>query len=89
VLEIGRHRTFARAWTCYRFHEDGFTSCLCAAAALPGVAPRFYYYYDADVECEGTHVDAMTRLFDALEATHALTACREGPARHGEGDRTD
>ena len=48
----------------------------------------FFIIKDADVECEGTCVDAMTRLFDAPEATHALAACREGPARHGEGDRT-
>ena len=31
----------------------------------------------------------MTRLFDALEATRAFAACREGPTRHGQGDRTD
>jgi hypothetical protein len=38
------------------------------------------------VECGGTWVDAMTRLFDALEATRAFAACREGPARPGQGD---
>jgi hypothetical protein len=62
---------------------------VCSRGASWSRTAVFIIIKDADVECEGTRVDAMTRLFDALEATHALAACREGPARHGEGDRTD
>ncbi|KAF8490829.1 hypothetical protein F5888DRAFT_1637936 [Russula emetica] len=35
--DSGRHRAFAGAWTRYGFYEDGFSSGLRAAAALPGV----------------------------------------------------
>jgi len=75
--ESGRHCTFAGAWARYGFHEDGFASGLRAAAALPGVTPPFKIV-DADVERGEPRVDAMARLFDALEVMRAFAALLVG-----------
>jgi hypothetical protein len=79
--ESARHRVFAGAWTHYGFHEDGFASGLCAAAALPGVAPPFMIT-NADFERGKpfTTVMPMAWLFDVLETVRAFTALLIGRA---------
>jgi len=77
--ESGRHRAFAGAWTHYGFHEDGFASGLCAAAALPGVAPPFTIA-NADLERGKTFSTVMpvAWLFEVLEVVRAFTALLVG-----------
>lgn len=74
--ESGRHHVFAGAWTHNGFHEDGFTSGLRAAAALPGVEPPFVIT-DADDERGKpftTGVMPVACLFDVLDIVRASSA---------------
>jgi predicted NAD/FAD-binding protein len=77
--EIARHRVFAGAWTHYGFHEDGFTSGLRAAAALPDVSPPFIIT-NADFERGKpfTTIMPVAWLFDLLEVVRAFAALLVG-----------
>lgn len=72
VERSGGHHVFAGAWTKYGFHEDGFTSGMHAAAALPGVEPPFMIT-NADFPVFTT-VMPVAWLFDVLEAVRAFPA---------------
>jgi len=77
--ESGRCRMFAGAWMHYGFHEDGFTSGLRAAAALPSVSPPFVIT-NADFERGKpfTTVMPVAWLFDVPEVVQAFTALLVG-----------
>jgi predicted NAD/FAD-binding protein len=77
ATESGRHRAFAGAWARYGFHEDGFTTGLRAAAALPDVSLPFVIA-DADVERGEPQAAVMARVFEVLEAGRALAALLVG-----------
>jgi predicted NAD/FAD-binding protein len=71
------HRAFAGAWMRYGSHEDGFTSGMRAAVAVPGVVPPFPIA-DADALLGEPCVGAMVFLFDLLDIVQAFVTLLVG-----------